>query len=472
MVLGLAQIQPDDVVRAFKHDVPYLFAGAAFMTVAIAAVAFSALRKKYDQLFIYFALFASLYGLRLWLQSDLGSFSLRDSPYLVRSRFAIDYLMPLPALLFLHAAGLLRRFAGIVLSGFVVVGACCALAVCVWGPSDRITYINRCAGIVALLILTVDLLRRSSFGNPDLVAVRRGLLAFVALALFDNLGSALHLDWPQIEPLGFAVFLGSLGYVAARRTLQREHKLQEIQSELEIAKRIQLSILPSQYPCSEHFRIASRYVPMTSVAGDFYEYVVSEPNYAGLLIADVSGHGVPAALIASMVKLAAGTQRINSSRPGDFLSGLNRALCGNIQEQFVTAAYVHLDSEGQSFRYAAAGHPPMLLLREQQVQEIEENGLVLGLVDEAAYSDIQHPLKSGDRMLLYTDGLLEACNASAEFFGKERLAKLLADTVELPAEEAAERILSTVRAWSATQEDDLTVIVCDFSAGQASPAVD
>lgn len=470
MVLGLAQIQPEDVVRAFKHDVPYLFAGAGFITVAIAAVAYSVLRKKYDPLFLYFALFASLYGVRLWLQSDLGTFSVRDSQFLVRLRFAMDYLMPLPALLFLHAAGLLRRFAGIVLSGFVIVGASCALAVCVWGPSDRITYINRCAGIVALLILTVDLLRRSSLADPDLVAVRRGLLAFVALALFDNLRSALHFHWPQIEPLGFAFFLGSLGYVAARRTLQRENKLQEIQSELEIAKRIQLSILPPQYPASEHFRVAARYAPMTSVAGDFYEYVITEPKYAGLLIADVSGHGVPAALIASMVKLAAGTQRAHAKEPADFLAGMNQALCGNTQEQFVTAAYVHLDSERQSFRYAAAGHPPMLLLRDQQVQEIEENGLVMGLVDVAAYSDVHHPLNSGDRLLLYTDGLLEASNASGEFFGKVRLASLLIDTAALSAEQAAEHILAIVRAWSATQEDDLTVIVCDFRAGQNPPA--
>src|ERR1700676_987803 len=142
MAILLAEIQPDDVVRAVKHDVPYLFAGAAFITVGIIALAFTAFRKKYDQLLVYFAFFASLYGLRLWLQSDLGTFSLRSS-FLLRLRTAIDYSMPLPAFLFLNAAGLLRRFAKIVLSAFVLIGLSCAIAACVSGPSNRLSQINQ-----------------------------------------------------------------------------------------------------------------------------------------------------------------------------------------------------------------------------------------------------------------------------------------------------------------------------------------
>src|SRR5262249_36280151 len=148
----------------------------------------------------------------------------------------------------------------------------------------------------------------------------------------------------QIEPLGFAVFLASLGYVAARRTLEREQQLYEIQKELDVARSIQLSILPTEFPLSPHFQVAVRYVPMTSVAGDFYDHVVAAGGRAGLLIADVSGHGVPAALIASMVKLAAASQREMASDPSQFLLGINGVLCGNTQSQFVTAAYVYLDS--------------------------------------------------------------------------------------------------------------------------------
>ena len=202
---------------------------------------------------------------------------------------------------------------------------------------------------------------------------------------------------------------------------------------------------------------------MTSVAGDFYDYVLTGPDRAAILIADVSGHGVPAALIASMVKLAAGSQRPNADHPSQFLSGMNAALCGNTQGQFVTAAYVHLDSQTASIRYAAAGHPPMLRLRGTSVEEVEENGLILAAFDFATYSEISHQLNPGDRLLLYTDGIIEAANKTGEFFGRERLAMILTETAGSPASEAATKIVEKVQEWSVEQEDDLTVIVCEFS---------
>src|SRR6202044_3540981 len=116
-------------------------------------------------------------------------------------------------------------------------------------------------------------------------------------------------------------------------------------------------------------------------AGDFYDFIVADEKQVGLLIADVSGHGVPAALIASMVKLAATAQRSNAGDPSGLLSGMNAALCGNTQNQFVTAAYVHLDAESRELRYSAAGHPPMLLLRGGEVQEVLQNGLILAAFD-------------------------------------------------------------------------------------------
>ena len=269
---------------------------------------------------------------------------------------------------------------------------------------------------------------------------------------------------PRIEPLGFIALLASLGYVAARQTLQRDKELDEIRKELEIAKRIQLSILPTEFPASARFQVAARYVPMTSVAGDLYDYVIAEDSRAGLLIADVSGHGVPAALIASMVKLAATSQRFQASDPASVLLGMNSALHGNTQSQFVTAAYVYLDAHANELRYSAAGHPPMLLLREGKIIEIAENGLMLAAFDFATYTTVAHPLRPRDRLLLYTDGIVEAANAVGEFFGQERLSSLLRNTAPMTARQAADNIISTVQRWSASQDDDLTLLLCDYSA--------
>jgi phosphoserine phosphatase RsbU/P len=201
---------------------------------------------------------------------------------------------------------------------------------------------------------------------------------------------------------------------------------------------------------------------MTSVAGDFYDFILADDTQAGLLIADVSGHGVPAALIASMVKVAATSQRANAANPSRFLSGMNAVLCGNTQDQFVTAAYLHLDSQSQELRYSAAGHPPMLLLRDGRVLEITENGLILAAFDFATFANAVHPLEPGDRFLLYTDGLVDAANAKGDFFGQGALSAVLRQTPELAPSAASDRIIAAVQQWSASQDDDLTVLICDY----------
>jgi sigma-B regulation protein RsbU (phosphoserine phosphatase) len=202
---------------------------------------------------------------------------------------------------------------------------------------------------------------------------------------------------------------------------------------------------------------------MTSVAGDFYDFLAADDLQAGILIADVSGHGVPAALIASMVKMAAAAQRPSSEDPAKLLSGMNAALFGNTQQQFVTAAYVHLDAEAGELRYSAAGHPPMLLLRDGEVTSVEENGLMLAAFSFSAYGNAVYPLERGDRILLYTDGILEAANAGLEEFGQTRLQSLPKESSQLTHIEAADKIISAVQRWAVSQEDDLTVLVCDYA---------
>ena len=106
--------------------------------------------------------------------------------------------------------------------------------------------------------------------------------------------------------------------------------------------------------------------------------------------------------------------------PGDFLSGMNATLLGQTQQQFVTAPYGFLDANVGELRYAAAAHPAMLLLRNKQVTRLIENGLMLAAFSFATYEAISHPLMPGDRLQLYTDGILEAANSQEEEFGEER----------------------------------------------------
>jgi phosphoserine phosphatase RsbU/P len=458
------ELTADQVLQAFHHDAFSLFVGAAIVAVGLVAAAFSAIRRRLDPVLIYFALFAGLYGLRMWMQSNLMGLTMEGSSFYARLTAALDFTVAIPAFLFFKAAGILRRQATILSYGLGIVLGSLALATYALGP-HRIFYQTANISIIGVLIFVIERSVLRSSDNQDLLLIRPGLLIFLGFVLWENVRSALGLHLPDIEPIGFVVLLATLGYVAARQTLQRDQQLREIQKELEVAKRIQLSILPAGFPNSANFRVAARYIPMNSVAGDFYDFIVADDTQAGLLIADVSGHGVPAALIASMVKVAATAQRANAADPARLLSEMNAVLCGNTQDQFVTAAYVHLDSTSKTLQYSAAGHPPMLLLREGKVAEIVENGLILAAFDFATYTNATNPLQPGDRLLLYTDGLIEAANAEGDSFGQDALSALLRQTAELPPSAASDQIVSSVQRWSASQEDDLTVLVCDYIPG-------
>ncbi len=212
--------------------------------------------------------------------------------------------------------------------------------------------------------------------------------------------------------------------------------------------------------------IVSRYRPMTAVAGDFYDFLEIDPERLGILIADVSGHGVPAALIASMVKVALAAQREHAESPAAVLAGMNETLCGRLGGQYVTAAYLFIDIRSRTIRYGAAGHPPMLRSSRAngRVDEVEQNGLILGFAQSQGYTELEGPLRSGERFLLYTDGLTEACNADDDFFGLERLKASLAAASGRHSDGATDDLLAAVDRWSGQPPgDDLTLVLVDWN---------
>ncbi len=451
------------ILRAIHQDQLYLFLGAAFITVGIVAAAFSLLRRRLDPLLLWLALFAILYGTRAWIDTDLVSFELPHTAFFRNLHHALNFLVPIPSFFFFEAAGLLGRWGRSSVYTLSAIFLGLAAATFVLGPRHELDLVENVVIVVCTLALVMRSLRRQS-ATWDFIVIRRGLIVFAVFVLIGNITGAIRHYLP-VEAFGFAFFLGCLGYVAARQTLERDEQLGAIRKELEVARRIQLSILPTVFPASASFRVAARYLPMTSVAGDFYDFLLGDDRQAGLLIADVSGHGVPAALIASMVKMAATSQRALVADPAGLLSGMNAALCGNTQQQFVTAAYVHLDSQTGELRYSAAGHPPMLVLRRGEVTEVEENGLMLAAFSFATYLNAVSSLEPGDRLLLYTDGIVEASNAEREEYGRDRLRALLRQCANLSHHETADRVMSTVQSWAVSQEDDLTVLVCDYAPG-------
>ncbi|HEX8797659.1 MAG TPA: SpoIIE family protein phosphatase [Terriglobales bacterium] len=256
---------------------------------------------------------------------------------------------------------------------------------------------------------------------------------------------------------------------------QLAQQLLAIQKELETARLIQQSILPESVPHIDGLDIAARYVPMTSVAGDFYDFIVVDNRHVGILVADVSGHGMPAALIASMLKIALAAEADHAADPAKVLDGLNKALCGKFQHHYVTAAYVFLDMEKRALTYAGAGHPPLLLFGASfdGVRDIAENGLFLGKFDFAAYTSVEVPLAAGDFGLLYTDGVSETNSPDHVEFGTERFRQFLASERSPSADQLADRLLNELSDWSARGEgedldDDLTLVAFHVQAPGAT----
>jgi hypothetical protein len=324
--------------------------------------------------------------------------------------------------------------------------------------------------LVALgqVILLAHVLRPGLKLAREQRVLRAGYLIFAGFVLNENLVQLGLLPWSfTAEWVGFWIFISCLADVVSHRLISTRQRLAAMEQELETARRIQTSILPRRTPRLEGMDIAVRYVPMAAVAGDFCEFLAVDEKRLGMLVADVSGHGVPAALIASMVKVAFSAQAPVAARPDAVLSGMNRLFCGKLESQFVTAAYLYADLATGQARYASAGHPPLLWWRseEKKARQVRSNGMMLGHFPEATYESVELAFGPGDRFVLYTDGVVEATNLKGEFFGMERFTEAIAGRSHLGAESLAGELLAHLAQWAGKDPerdgfaDDLTLLV-------------
>ena len=288
-------------------------------------------------------------------------------------------------------------------------------------------------------------------------------VGFVTLGLFVlnvNLSGLVFLPWGSgREEIGFVILIGCLGYVVAHRQFQNERQLVSIEQELHAARQIQTSILPREPPAVRGMSIAAHYVPMTAVGGDFYDFLQVDDRRVGILVADVSGHGVPAALIASMVKVGIAAQSHHADQPSQVLSAMNRMLCGKLERQFVTASHVYIDLDAGRLVGASAGHPPTLLWNaaNQRVVEVDSSGIMLGHFVDAVYETVTLEIGHGDRLLMYTDGIIETTNRAGEFFDPERLQTFLADRHTLGSQQLSAALLEHLSVWSGRDPASLGV---------------
>jgi sigma-B regulation protein RsbU (phosphoserine phosphatase) len=265
-----------------------------------------------------------------------------------------------------------------------------------------------------------------------------------------------------------------------RAALADRDRLIALERELAIAADIQRSFLPKEGTAAERgsFTVHAAMIPAHAVGGDFYDYFWLDENRLGVVIGDVSGKGVPAALLMAVTRSLLRAGALRDDEPGPCLEEVNRLLLRDTAaERFVTLFYAVFDGERGELSFANAGHnAPFLLRTSGVVEELSGAQLVLGVMPGARYSTRSVALRPGDQLFLYTDGVSEALNPEREQFSQERLKHLLAEATGDSPQGLIDRVVHAVRGFvdGAPQSDDITILAalyggqCRLPQGETS----
>ena len=248
------------------------------------------------------------------------------------------------------------------------------------------------------------------------------------------------------------------------RLVDRERQRQRLEQEISFARDIQQALLPCHLRDFPHLAIIGTSSPCLAVGGDYFDVFPLSDNRTAFLIADVSGKGLGAALLTTMLQGALSGTKMGAD-PADVFCHINRFLCEHSEVgRYATMFFGILDPEGR-LEFVNAGHLPPLLLRAGEVDEpFTEGGFPVGLIPEASYVASSVALHPGDTLVLYSDGVTEAMDPDHEMFGVSRLRELLVGKHEAPLETLKNSILESVQAFSrgASQADDITLLIARY----------
>ncbi|MEK7329183.1 MAG: SpoIIE family protein phosphatase [Candidatus Eisenbacteria bacterium] len=272
-------------------------------------------------------------------------------------------------------------------------------------------------------------------------------------------------DYTSEDVSLLSTLAGQMSVSLQNALLVRERvQVARIEEELRLARQIQRSFLHSEFPATPRFDVHALNIPSKEVGGDFYDLVPAGDGVFLLAIADVAGKGVPAALLSSMLQASLRTQAGSIASVAEILRNINALVYrATAVHQFATFFIARVENDTLQMTFANAGHNyPMVIRRGREPMFLERGGLVLGIMDGAAYEEERLHLHAGDLVVLYTDGISEATDRHGEFYGDARLCELVrAFPHDLPAREVTERILEALRGFLDGEEarDDMTLMV-------------
>lgn len=238
---------------------------------------------------------------------------------------------------------------------------------------------------------------------------------------------------------------------------------QRLETQLEVARQVQLELLPARDPQLNGFDISAYNFPTEEVSGDYYDWVRIYDDQIGIVIADVSGKGVPAALLMAFLRASLRAATHIGYAPHISMSKVNYLLWESIERnQFVTAFYGIFDATNRTLAYSNAGHNPALFMGADGSARFEERGGVpLGMFRDTRYYEYFETIEPGQMLVLYTDGLTEAMNSKEEEYGRDRLVDAVRQCRDLSAREMINHIHRDLMSWTEGQgaHDDVTVLI-------------
>jgi phosphoserine phosphatase RsbU/P len=324
-----------------------------------------------------------------------------------------------------------------------------------------------------VLLLDMNYARDTTSGDEGLELLSR------IRELDSSLPVVLMTAWASIELAVEAMQGGGRDFVqkpwdndkllgSLRRQIEEGRVLREKKREVEEAREIQRRLMPAELPKISSCHIEAFWKPARDVGGDYFDAIRLNDDAVALCIADVAGKGLPAALLMSNVQASVRALAPVTASAAEMCHELNRVSVENAQSgKFTTLFYGVLDSVQRTLRYSNAGHLPPILIREDgAVERLWEGGTVLGIFSDAQYEEKEIRFGHGDRLVLVTDGITEASNASGEEFGEARLVRFLQEHCQLSSAELRQALLDAVASFGgqALQDDATLMIVSSASA--------
>ena len=311
----------------------------------------------------------------------------------------------------------------------------------------------------------LELIRRIREINPLLPVVVMTAWSTVDLAveaMRGGVGDFVQKPWENDRLLEVLKTQMTNGQKLLEESRSREATEKARIHEAAEARKIQEHLLPQTIPQFSGFEITGIWQPASAVSGDYYDVIKFDEKTAGFCIADVTGKGMPAALLVANLQAVLKAFVSSTASPEQFCTQINRVIFTNITPgKFITFFYGVLDVQAGIFRYTNAGHnPPIVVRADGSIERLNDGGVMLGIFAQSAFAFGEIQLSSGDRLVMFTDGVTEIENLSGEDFSDARLVQFVKENAHLSAADLQDKIMQTINEFSAGKfNDDATLIV-------------